>query len=244
MSSLGANVTIPDQVVLVGGTGKHLSDRFNFTYDDAEAEAEARYTQRVRAGRNGLQDRLGPRRYNGLDAEDEVGFDEYNRPHVLKRLGQPYNPWRTDQASYQNGQVAAGRSRGRYQNGYQNYYRGSSSRGVSNSYYNNYSGANRGYTAPYSYYGYSRPRGGFGNYSSSTYYQPFAFHGYGGRYRGRYNTYQARGNSRGNRRGGRNNRGSSRNQDLNQQDLDRDLDEYRQGQDGKSTDRSGDVAMS
>lgn len=234
MASLGANVTIPDQVVLVGGTGKHLSDRFNFTYDDAEAEAEARYTTRVRTGRNGMQDRLGPRRYNGNDLEDEGAYDDYNqsRPHVLKRLGQPYNPWRTDQASLQNGTVGAGRSRGRY-NGYQNYQGGQSNRGVNNYY-------NSGYTAPYSYYGYSRPR--FNNYS--TYYQPITYRGYGGRYRGRYNTYQARGSRGNNRRGGRTNRGSSRNQDLNQQDLDRDLDAYRHGQDGKSTDRSGDAAMS
>ena len=69
-----------------------------------------------------MQDRLGPRRYNGNDLEDEGAYDDYNqsRPHVLKRLGQPYNPWRTDQASLQNGTVGAGRSRGRY-NGYQNY---------------------------------------------------------------------------------------------------------------------------
>ncbi|OQV15328.1 hypothetical protein BV898_10554 [Hypsibius exemplaris] len=235
MASLGANVTIPDQVVLVGGTGKHLSDRFSFVHDENAADYTVRLSNGARSSKNPLQGRLGPRRYEADDEPDDPYLDGYGgapRPHVLKRLGQPYNPWRTDQSAFE--QSSRGRPRGgRYSSGYAgNYYgaaptsRYNGGGGSSYNYYKNsgYGGGGAAYVSPYpNYGGYSKPR--YNNYS---YYNPYQYRGGGGyqgagNYRGRFNSYAPR--SRGGRRGGRYNRHN----DVSEKDLDRELDEYRQG---------------
>ncbi|XP_055345755.1 putative uncharacterized protein DDB_G0282133 isoform X2 [Paramacrobiotus metropolitanus] len=254
MASLGANITIPDQVVLVGGTGRHLSERFAIISENLDRFGPGHVSNGYNnSPPKNIQERLGPRRFTGNDynlQNDSLYSMQPSRPHVLKRLGQPannYNNWggqnytsasqndmvngsaynneRSSYNTYNPGQVGRGRGRRRWF-GYGGY------RGGYNRYYAPYSYYNS-YSSPYSYYGsYSKPR--FGNYTKY----------YGSSYTSFRKGNNGYGGSRYNR--GRRGRNAARNAgrpQMTQEDLDRELDEYRSGNVAKE-ERSSDVNMS